>query len=405
MAGGKKRRSGLVLILVALIIILGLAAVLLLLPQLLGSLSPKPGTVSEVATTTPTQIQDMEQIIVLAQPVKRGIEIKESMVTSVFYPKAQMVEGLFIRDIKDVLRKRAKYDLEAGIPLTYNLLVSVDNGSFAAFQIPAGYVAISIPISSLTSVAYALQAGDHVNVIGSIMLVDLDQEFQTKLPNYSQFVVRPRKTTETVVGPDGQPREQEVWSQTPFVFSGQFGADIPPFAGRFETDPNIQDPTNDLTIWTYIIPSEKAQRPRLVSQTLIQDAIVLFVGEYPSPEREQALAEGSLGPTPTPTATPTPIPGAPEQPASEFSAITRPTVITIIVTPQDAVTINYLMLAGAKLNLALRSAGDGDTPSTEAVTLQFIMEQYNIPLPSNLPYGLEPRVDGFVEPTVPTAVP
>ena len=50
---------------------------------------------------------------------------------------------------------------------------------------------------------------------------------------------------------------------------------------------------------------------------------------------------------------------------------------------------------GAKLNLVLRSAQDTAQTKTEAVTLQFLMDQYNIPLPSKLPFGLEPRVDNL----------
>jgi pilus assembly protein CpaB len=70
-------------------------------------------------------------------------------------------------------------------------------------------------------------------------------------------------------------------------------------------------------------------------------------------------------------------------------------MVTLIVTPQDAVTLNYLMLSGAKLNIVLRSAGDPTRVDTEAVTLQFLMDQYRIPNPAKLPYGTEPRIDSF----------
>lgn len=95
-------------------------------------------------------------------------------------------------------------------------------------------------------------------------------------------------------------------------------------------------------------------------------------------------------------------------------------MITLVVTPQDAVTLNYIMLnKGAKINLVMRSAGDTQVGKTEAVTLQFLMDQYNIPFPSKLPYGLEPRVDcldyyhstqnaavcAFIPTKVPTAAP
>ena len=87
-----------------------------------------------------------------------------------------------------------------------------------------------------------------------------------------------------------------------------------------------------------------------------------------------------------------------------------PDVITLIVSNQDAITLNYLMLAGANLNLVLRSAGDTELKNTEAVTLQFILDQYQIPNPAKLPYGMQPRMDNFPEkisafPEVPTPLP
>jgi pilus assembly protein CpaB len=72
-----------------------------------------------------------------------------------------------------------------------------------------------------------------------------------------------------------------------------------------------------------------------------------------------------------------------------------PDVVTLIVNPQDAVSLNYLMLAGANLNMVLRSAADDSRVDTEAATLQFILDQYRIPNPAKLPYGTEPRSDEF----------
>ena len=61
----------------------------------------------------------------------------------------------------------------------------------------------------------------------------------------------------------------------------------------------------------YLLPSE-AQRPRLVSQTLIQNVMVLQLGNFPTPY-ERALAEMPVEPTPTPD----PAAPAEEQPVEE----------------------------------------------------------------------------------------
>lgn len=136
----------------------------------------------------------------------------------------------------------------------------------------------------------------------------------------------------------------------------------------------------------YAIPSE-SPRPRLVSQTLIQDAVVLQSGMFPQKTEEQAVTDPNR-----PIAEPTPVPGELET-AAEI--IKLPDNITLIVNPQDAVTLNYLIVAGGKLNLVMRAAGDDQQIATEAVTLQFVLDQYNIPNPAKLPYGLEPRFDNF----------
>jgi pilus assembly protein CpaB len=159
----------------------------------------------------------------------------------------------------------------------------------------------------------------------------------------------------------------------------------------------------------YIMQSEASQRPRLVSQTLIQDAIVLWVGEFPAPELKEEEEEPVVAPTSAIPPTPTPAVIVQEDPTIEVEeekpVVVRPDVVTLVVEPQDAVTINYLLIMGADLNLVLRSAGDDSRITAETVTLQFILEQYNIPIPSKLPYGIEPRVDSFYNVTQPTPTP
>ena len=86
--------------------------------------------------------------------------------------------------------------MEPGTPLTEALLVDNRSGSVPSFDIPAGMVAVSIPITRLTAVAYALQAGDHVNIIASLLLGDIDQSFQSTLPNKSAPVTMPGATAE-----------------------------------------------------------------------------------------------------------------------------------------------------------------------------------------------------------------
>jgi hypothetical protein len=106
-----------------------------------------------------------------------------------------------------------------------------------------------------------------------------------------------------------------------------------------------------------------------------------------------------------PAATPTPEPGAQQAPAQNAPTPTPlpapPDVITLIVSPQDAVTLNYLIYGGAQLTLVLRNPRDVDVNATNAVTLSYLLDQYNIPIPVKLPYGFQPAVTALVPPSLP----
>jgi len=85
-------------------------------------------------------------------------------------------------------------------------------------------------------------------------------------------------------------------------------------------------------------------------------------------------------------------------------------LITLIVTPQDAITLNYLIYSGARLTMALRPAGDDTRVNTESVTLQYLLEQYNVSVPAKLPTGMQPnnelpQTDFSIYATSPTPVP
>jgi len=85
-----------------------------------------------------------------------------------------------------------------------------------------------------------------------------------------------------------------------------------------------------------------------------------------------------------------------------------PDLITVIVTPQDAVALTYLMYSGTKFTLTLRAPDDTTRVETEAATLQYLLSQYAIPVPAKLPYVMDnkslPLVQKVTEPnTIPVA--
>lgn len=352
-------RRGRVFIYLAFIIILALVAFVVVWQRFL-----QPAAVSQPEAPVATPVETVN-VVVLTQRVPRGAALDANVLEYIPTPRNLVIQGMFT-DVNQVIGKLAKFDLEAGIPLTSGMLVESAEqlsatGSMAALSIPRGMVAVSIPINRLSSVAYAPQAGDHVNVIVSMMLLDVDTDFQTRLPNMAGIVIAP--------GTRGE--------EGPNYLTAELGGGAAEgnLIGKAELIPGLGQ-----TVYSF--PSE-TQRPRLVSQVLLQDVMVLKVGNFPYEDQPQPTPEG-------------------EQPAEQpqvqqTTAAPPPDVITLIVTPQDAITLNYLLYyqsyLGAQMTLALRSAEDDTRIQTEAVTLQYLLEQYNIPVPAKLPYGIEPRAD------------
>ena len=377
-------RRGRIFFYLAFIIILGLVAVVVVWQKFL-----QPTAQPQTNATVPVPVEKVD-IVMVTQKVPRGGVLDRQVLELVPWQKTSLIDGMFT-NIDDVVGRQARYELTPGVPLMSGMLVDsadqISGGGIAALSIPRGMVAVSIPVSRLSSVSYAPQSGDHVNVIVTTMFVDLDTDFQTVLPNQTLGVIAPG--TGTLTGSTGQSQSQgevqaqgsaglSVESNSVVALSGGGGAT----QGRAEVDPVLGQTF-------YLVPSEK-QRPRITSQNLIQDVIVLKMGDFAYEgqqpqvsETPQAVADGQTAAEGTTTTAPKP-----------------PDVVTLIVSPQDAVTLNYLIYSGAELTLALRAANDDSRFETEAVTLQFLLDQYNIPVPVKLPYGVEPRKDSLSLPVL-----
>lgn len=341
MAQSSKSR-GRIFILIAIILILGVGALYLFVVR-------PTNQAAQQAAPTAAPAEEMTSIVVSVQPIPYGTELTESVLTTVPYPKKLFVAGVFYSDVTELIGKRAKMDLDAKVPITSSLITDGASGSLASFKIPEGMVAVSIPMMNpIASVGYSVQAGDHVNVIASMMFVDVDSAWQSELPNLTARVIDAPGAVEA-----------------PSIVSYVEGAAETAKQGRAEQDQSIAKPV-------YLQPSEP-QRPRLVSQTILQDILVLEVGETDL----TALANANQ---------PTPTPGGEQQ----QTVVKTPKIVTLVVTPQDANTLNYMIYAGVEMNLALRGAGDEQRVKTDSVTLQYTMDTYGITVPAKQPYSLEP---------------
>ncbi|HSM24346.1 MAG TPA: hypothetical protein VK856_05735 [Anaerolineaceae bacterium] len=349
------RKSGRIFIIIAILLIVLVAAAAVLFLRFGDLLQPTQPAVEE---SPQIQIEEMVDIVITTQFIPRGEPITAGVITMIPFPKDQLVEGTFFTNTETVIGKKALYPLEARIPLTPRMLMdSAMGGSVPAFDVPVDKTALSVILNREELIAYAPQSGDHVMVIGCMMLVDVDPEYQTLLPNYTGSVTKQILQAES-----------STESLTVIVASGGSAST----QGRTELDPTLNEPV-------YVVPSEP-QRPRLVCQNVIQDAIVLRVGDFPL-----------SGAEPTPVEEQVTEDGQPIEPAP----IPIPDIVTLVVSPQDAVFLTYMKKAGVDLTLALRNPNNDQVILTDAVTQQYLMDQKNIPLPAKLPFALEPRVGDF----------
>jgi pilus assembly protein CpaB len=335
---------GLVVVLVAL-----LAAVFFWLRQPPSAPGPETGEEEGTPTGPP---EGMVEIVVAAQDIPRGNRITNDSVQTAAWPEESLPEGA-LDNLDSALGRFARVEIVRGVPVIENMLTEeiVDLGavgSDAAVQIPEGKVAIALPVGRYAAVAWALQPGDHVDVILSFQLEDLDEEFQTTLPNSFTCV---------------QPLEGEGCQ------SGRLG--------RLEVLPNG---------WVVNLYPDGEPRSRLLTQMSVQDATVLRVGEWPVEEGAPAQAQPEEGEEVV-------VEEEGQQPAP---VIERASIepLTLIVAHQDAMVLKYAQEVGADIDLVLRSAKDsGQAVDTDTVTLQYIFDRFNMELPPKLPYGVTP-LDG-----------
>ncbi len=349
------------IVLIALILIVLVVVVVIVVPPLLN---PAPAPTEVAANGQQAQVPVVEStplptatpiifvdLVIAVQELPRGIVIPPNAVALRPWPQdAAPFNG--VTNLEDVVGKRARTDIFREQPILSNMVVddltgAAHVGSDAAAILPEGLRAVSIPIDRITSIAYAPQDGDRVDLIISVLFVDVDEAFQSLVPNTIHLF----QITDTGI---------------------QIGDAI---EGR-----------PDSTAFGQVIvsPSER-QRPRLVTQMTVQDALIIHMGNFPEDGR-------FIGIPPTPT--PVPVEGQTDNgtPPPPTSTPPRPDIVTLGVSPQEAVVLTWLIEAKVPITLALRSAGDTSRSAPSEVTLDYLMGQYGITLPGKRPFTIEPAI-------------
>lgn len=378
-----------VLILLALLIVGVALAVVFILPSLQQQSTPTTTTANQPTTgqqrptntpavtntpiATPFPTQELTEIVVAVQSITRGSVIPPTALELRPWPVEALPYNHF-KNIEDVAGGIARTDIYVEQPILTSLVVRslqdlADVGSDVAAIIPPGRRLVTLKMDRFSSNAYAIQPGDYVDVIAAFVFGDVDEEFQTFLPN-NVFLLQPS-------------------SEEDLTFS--IGDRV---TGRFDTR-RIPRPVRDTDIsglatirtvqvdWPVIIqPSvrEVDQVLPVVTHITVQDALVMGIGLFPM--------DGVLFkplPTPTPVPTQGPATAANQQQRNQAPEPTkepeRPDLITLAVTPQEAVILTHMQAMLIPYTFSLRSAADRSRPSTDPVSTQYILDLYGVTRP------------------------
>lgn len=339
-----------------------------------GENNPTPQPVGGTQIPTPTPVPFL-YVIQAIQEIPRGTIIEPNSVAIIPIPEEYAPFQAYIAGNPEdaealglVVGLIARTDIFPEQIIT-TALVTEDfsnlsrYGSDAAAVLPPNRVAVSVPISRLTSVAYAIQPGDRVDVITSFLFVDVDINFQSVEPNAIQgFAVTQSE--------DGT----SSFESTGDAVRANLETRLVPYNGQL------------LELPFMVLPSEQP-RPRLAAQRTIQDALVVWMGDFPEDGR-------IFQPPPPPT--PTPLPEEQATPADGPPTATpkppRPDIITLAVSPQDAVVLTWMVEAGIPVTFALRSAAATSLVQTETVSLEYIMTRFGIEVPEKFEFNIEPAI-------------
>lgn len=346
----------LILMLVIGLVILAVAGILFInandAPDVTPDTGGTPGAGEEgVVTPAPVSPSDFITVVVSLQTVPRGWQMTEAELTTDLRLSSEVGANV-ITDTAQAIGLYARTDIYQGETLTQDALVKDPrligrNNYGPSSLIPPGWIAASVPMDRLNSVAYGLAEGDSADIMMTFAFVKVDEEFQTLLQNSATFILE-------------VPNEEGELQRSVIV--------LDPY-GRFE-----QLPTGDIA---HIYPSEN-QRPLPVS-IVLQNAKVIQVGPWTPPA---AIST----PTPTPEAgAPTPTPGGFPTPTAQPAD-----VIVIALPPQQQLFLKYAVENSANIDFALRGSGDGQLYNVQGIDINYILQRFNIEIPPNGQFIISP---------------
>lgn len=322
-------------------------------------------------TPTATPVVQFESVVVALRSLPIGERLREDLLTTELRPTSNIAlqGGYTFSDPEDLIGEIVKTNIADGqailapmLALNPTDLASI--GSDVALYIDQGMVAVAFPINQYSGAAYAMRPGDAVDVLMSMPVVELDPEFNTKLPNITQRV-------------DELALAEGVDFLFPEALEGRLEL-IEPLNLVGEVSGPIGD--ND--------ESKSTQVPRRITQLTIQQAEVIWIGTWQNPlelERKanQAASEAELAATTNDVPVPTPT-SLPERLEA------KPDIIILSMTAQDALALKWSLERGLDIDLALRSPGDTTVFATNSVSLPILVENGALRIPEKSEFGVDP---------------
>ena len=339
-------------LIIALVVIIDLAFVGYLVLRNLGS---SPQETEPLVPETATPLPYVGIVVSAQDPIPRGWRfVAGDGATSVKqWPIDELPSAGYFSSLEQLNNMYAVEDIPMGRPILRSMLSETPIASF-----PQGRVGYGLAMDVQGGLGWHIQEGDHVDVLAAVRLVNTDIEFQSRLPNLFQTIPEPRA--------EGDPVAMSL--------SGIYG--------RFETLPNGTA--------AMILPNGEPFA-QVVVQMTVQDAIVWRIGtkytiaqQPTSPDvvQSQQTTEPSEGVL-------QPMPPAPVDDASAPMYRGDVELVTLLVTPQDALILKYLYEIGADLDLVLRAPNDTNPWITGAVWSRYILDRYQIPqTPADLPVAI-----------------
>lgn len=312
-----------------------------------------PAETDQPTTTTQSEQEPkMVQVIVALQPIARGSQFVAGSIGRRAWPEESVLPPDLIADEIETINKIARTEIVQGQLIVRSMLADPGAEGEASLLLSPGDVGVAYPIDRQSSVAYAIQPGDSVDILTTVSFLDVDEEFQSPLPNKGQFIVPKQEFTEG--------------------------------AGTILSDVSLLDPIDrgrvdifgegDQAV-TSVVYGRTTQIPRRVAQLTVESAKIVGIGSWLKEPPPAAPEEGEAGATPTPNV---------------------PDIVTLGVNPQNALVLLWLRENAIKTEMALRAANEADASHiTEAVTLQYMLTRFDIAVPPKIDVIVAPELDGL----------